>query len=81
MRLWGGRFAEELAAPPLGRWRRFESPTTRLLVRLVRVEGGLASVAELRERLVADWSRAREQEAVDQAVERLVARYRIEERP
>jgi hypothetical protein len=48
---------------------------------LVRVEGGLASVAELRERLVADWSRAREQEAVDQAVERLVARYRIEERP
>ncbi|HWA70866.1 MAG TPA: peptidylprolyl isomerase [Polyangiaceae bacterium] len=78
---FGGRFAEELAAPPLGRWRRFESPTTRLLVRLVRVEGGLASVAELRERLVADWSRAREQEAVDQAVERLVARYRIEERP
>ena len=80
------KFGAELAAPasaqaPSGAWRRLDGREQWLLARITRVQGGLPTVDELRPRLIADWSRAQEQQAVDRAVQQIVARYRFQERP
>jgi hypothetical protein len=78
------RFGVGLAARvqglPIGRWQRLESQQSLLLVRLNAVEGGLPRPDELHQRLVADWSFAQQQQAVDEAVQAIVGRYRFEVR-
>jgi hypothetical protein len=73
--------AGEVAALPLGTWRRIERQDKALLVRVRRVEGGLPSFEELRPRLAADFTYAAEQRAIEQELRRIVERYRFEERP
>ena len=77
----GSAFADNLAVSPPGRWKRLEQASEWLLLRLNRTVGGLPSMGELHARLVADWSRRQEQEQVERALSKIVARYHFEERP
>lgn len=77
----GASFADQIAGLPLGHWQRFEGAEQWWLGRVTRTLGGQPSAEELRPRLIADWSRATEQRAVDRAVQQIVDRYRFEERP
>jgi hypothetical protein len=80
-----GRLAPELIERlptfPVGQWQPVDTARDLLLARVKRIEGGLPSFDELRPRLVADWSQASREEAVERIVQRSVERYRIEERP
>lgn len=78
---FGASFAEALTKLPLGRWQRLATDDRLLLARVNRTVGGLPSESELHEQLVADWSHAVEQEAVDRATAAIVQRYRFEDRP
>jgi hypothetical protein len=75
----GPALAAQVQALPVGRWQRLESDDNLLLVRLNGVGGGMPEAGELRKRLVADWSFAERQRAVDEAVQALVDRYRFRE--
>jgi len=79
-----GRMEPELAAriPALapGAWQRIETPKSLVLARVKRVAGGAPTRQELGPRLVADWKRLTQQEAVDALLRRTVLdRYRFEE--
>jgi len=80
-----GRLAPELIdrlpSFPINQWQRVDTEHDLLLARVKRIDGGLPSIDALRPRLVADWSQATEQEAVERVLQRSVERYRIEERP
>jgi hypothetical protein len=65
---------------PVGRWQRLEGDRDLLLVRVNAVDGGLPSADELHQRLIADWMYAEHKQATDQAVQAIVAKYRIEAR-
>ncbi|HWO12506.1 MAG TPA: peptidylprolyl isomerase, partial [Polyangiaceae bacterium] len=79
-----GRIARELAeripSLPLGQWQRVETDSALLLARVKRVSGGLPSPELLRPRLVADWSLATREQAVDRILQQTVDRYRVEVR-
>ncbi|HTV23498.1 MAG TPA: peptidylprolyl isomerase [Polyangiaceae bacterium] len=71
---------ERLPSFPLGEWQRVDAQHELLLARVKRLDGGLPSLDELRPRLVADWTQAAQQEAVERVLQRSVDRYHIEER-
>ncbi len=80
------RVEPELAAriPGLapGGWQRLETPTNLVLARVKGVGGGLPTRQQLGPRLIADWKRITQQEAVDAILQRTVLdRYRFEEQP
>jgi hypothetical protein len=80
-----GRLPPELGARlpslPLGQWQSIEASEELLLARVKAVGGGLPSLDELRPRLIADWSSATQQEAVDRFLQDTLDRYTVEERP
>jgi hypothetical protein len=80
-----GRIEPELVARiptlALGQWQRVETKQSLFLARVIHVEGGLPSRAELRPHLVADWTCSTRQEAVDRILQSTVDRYRFEQRP
>jgi hypothetical protein len=78
---FGVGLAARIQGLPIGQWQRLETEDKLLLVRLNAVEGGLPGANELHQRLVADWSFAERQRAVDEAVQAIVDRYRFEGRP
>jgi hypothetical protein len=73
--------AERIPSLALGQWQRIEGRQSLWLARVKHVEGGLPSFAELRPRLLADWSFADQQEAIERIVQHTVERYRFEQRP
>lgn len=77
----GPRLGARVQSLPMGQWQRLENEDSPMLARLNAIEGGLPSAEILRARLVADWSFAQQQHDVDQAVQAIVDRYRLEERP
>lgn len=80
-----GRFAPELIEriPSLapGQWQAVDTTAELLLAHVKRIDGGLPSLDVLRPRLIADWTSATQQEAVDRILQDTLDRYRIEERP
>lgn len=76
----GPQLAEEIQRLPIGNWKRLEQADKLLLVRVNAIEGGLPPPDELRKRLIADWTYAREKKIVEEAEQTIVARYRFEER-
>ena len=78
---FGPALAARIVSLPVGQWHRLEDLRELLLVRVSAVEGGVPPEDVLRPRLVADWSLAEQQRAVDQSVQAIVDRYRFEERP
>ena len=77
----GVDLAARIQSLPLGRWQRLESEKELMLARLNAVGGGLPGTDELHQRLVVDWQFAERQREVEQAVQAVVDRYRVEERP
>jgi hypothetical protein len=77
----GPSLATQVQSLPVGRWQRLESDRDLLLVRVNAVQGGLPSAEELHPRLLADWMYAEHKQATDQAVQAIVAKYRVEARP
>jgi hypothetical protein len=77
----GPTLAAHIQNLPVGRGQRFETEKDLLLVWVNAVEGGLPSADELHKRLLADWQYAERKRATDQALQALIDRYRVEERP
>jgi hypothetical protein len=75
----GRHAAERIAELPLRRWQRVEHGEGALLVRVNAVEGGLPRPDELDKRLLTDWSYAERQRAIEQEVQKIVDRYRLED--
>lgn len=62
-----------------GQWQALESDEKLLLVRLIRIQGGLPPPDELRARLSAAWRGERAREVIDEATRAIAAQYRLEE--
>jgi hypothetical protein len=77
----GPVLAARIQSLPIGQRQEFETEKDLLLVWVNAVEGGLPGADELRNRLLADWLYAEHKRAIDQAVQAIVDRYRVEERP
>jgi hypothetical protein len=77
---FGPEVAKRIGALPVGEWQPLENDKTLLLVRMIRIEGGMPSRDVLRDRLVLDRKLALQQKAVEHASQSITARYRFEER-
>lgn len=76
---FGPETADRIVHLPIGQWTRLEAPNQRLLVRMIRIEGGLPAATVLHERLVGAWKGAEEQKALDRATQAIANRYRFQE--
>ena len=77
---FGPDLANRICGLPIGEWQPLESDKSLLLVRMIRIEGGLPGPELLHERLVAGWKGDMQQKAVERASQAIEARYRFEER-
>ena len=75
--------AERIVALAPSTWQRVETPQSFALARVKSVDSGVPTREALGARLVADWKRATEQEAVDRILQRIIDRYHfhVEEEP
>lgn len=78
-REFGKDVAQKLISLPPLQWRELETADRLLLVKLVRIQGGLPEPQVLHERLVAAWKAAKQQQALAEATRRIAERYRFEE--
>lgn len=77
----GPVLAARVESLPMGIWQRVAGDDTQLLVRLVSVSGGLPEKNELRRRMLVDWQYDDHQRRTEEALNAIVSRYRMEERP
>ncbi|MET0789982.1 MAG: peptidylprolyl isomerase [Polyangiaceae bacterium] len=77
---FGATVADQIRSLPAGQWHELETNDRLLLVKLNKIQGGLAAPAELHEQLRAGWKAARAQTVVEQATEGVTRRYRFEEK-
>jgi hypothetical protein len=75
----GPGVAGQIMRLPPSQWHELETSDRLLLVKLVRIEGGLPPPAELHDRLVAAVKAEREQKAVTAATRAIAERYRFVE--
>ncbi len=78
---FGPEVAEKLVHLPPLQWHELETGDRLLLVKLIRIQGGLPKAEELRERLIAGWKGAMQQKATEAVTRAIAERYRIEEKP
>lgn len=78
---FGANLADRVTSMPRERWLRVDAGRQWHFVRVNGTRGGLPPSDELHQRLAADWSHEKEQQAVESAVQQIVSRYRFEERP
>jgi hypothetical protein len=79
---FGAALATRIQSLPVGGpWQPLESEKDLMLARVNAVSGGLPGADELHARLFADWQFAEHKREADQAVQAVVDRYRVEERP
>ena len=77
---FGPEVAEKIPHLPLGKWQELETGDRLLLVKLIRIQGGLAPPALLHEQLRAGFQVALGQQALEQATQAIARRYRFEEK-
>jgi hypothetical protein len=77
---FGREVAEQVVRLPPSRWHQLETGDRLLLVRLIRVHGGLPPADELRARLVAGWKGALQQKVTAEVTRAIAERYRFEEK-
>lgn len=75
----GADTAEKVVRLPPGAWHELETADRLLLVKLIRVLGGLPEPQMLRERLIAGWKGEAQQKVLTEATRAIVDRYRFEE--
>ena len=78
-REFGRDVAEKVISLPPSHWHSLETADRLLLVKLVRIQGGLPEPQVLHERLVAGWKGAKQEQALAEATRRIAERYRFEE--
>jgi hypothetical protein len=76
---FGAEVAEKIAHLPPAQWQKLETADRLLLVKLIRIQGGLPEPAELRARLIAGWKGVKQQQATAEATRMIAERYRFEE--
>lgn len=76
----GPGLADRIRDLPLGQWRELETTDSWLLVRLIRVQGGLPDPETLRAQLLGGFKAELAQKALLQASEAVEQRYRFEEK-
>ena len=76
---FGPELAQRICSLPIGEWQPLENQSSLILVRMIRIEGGLPSPEVLHERLVADWRAQMQAKAVERAARGIEARYRFKE--
>jgi hypothetical protein len=76
---FGAELAKRICSLPVGDWHPLENQNNLVLVRMIRIEGGLPGHVALRDRLVMDWKSTMQQKAVDRAAQAIEARYRFRE--
>lgn len=67
--------------PAGGAWQRVETAQALYLARLKALGGGVPTRQQLGERLVEDWKRDTERQAVDRLLQKTLSRYRFEVEP
>jgi hypothetical protein len=72
--------AQRIPTLPQGGWVTVAGKQDLFLARVKKVDGGLPDMAELRPRLVSDWSVATRQDAIERVLQRTIERYRFEQR-
>lgn len=72
------RLAQAIPELPPGKWVRLAGEDESWLLRVKAVTGGLPPRAEIRERLIADWTLAKREEATARRVDETVNLYRFE---
>jgi len=77
---FGPEIADKMRHLPTGQWQQLETGDRLLLVKLIRIQGGLPAPEELRARLVAGWKGALAQKAIAEATRAIVESYRFEEK-
>jgi len=77
---FGSEVAEKIRQLPTGQWQELETGDRLLLVRLIRIQGGLAPLAVLHQQLLAGFQAALGQKALEQATQAVVRRYHFEEK-
>jgi hypothetical protein len=75
----GAALAEQICKLPIGEWHSLQDDKNLVLVRMIRIEGGLPDRDVLRERLVMSWKAEMQGRAVERAAQSIAARYRFEE--
>jgi hypothetical protein len=76
---FGTEVAEKVVRLPPAAWHELETGDRLLLVKLVRVQGGLPEPQELHARLVAGWTGEMQEKATKAATRVITERYRFEE--
>lgn len=76
----GPEIAAKIGQLPLGRWTALETSDRLLLLKLIRVQGGLPDPNDLKAALTGAWKAEQAQQAVDRAAKAVAARYRFEEK-
>jgi hypothetical protein len=74
---FGIEVAEKLIRLPPSQWHELETADRLLLVKLIRIHGGLPEPQVLRARLVAGWKGAMQQKAIAEVTRAIAARYRF----
>jgi hypothetical protein len=77
---FGPEVAEKIPHLPVGQWQELETGDRLLLVKLIRIQGGLAAPAVLHEQLRAGFQAEMAQKALEQASQVIARRYRFEEK-
>jgi hypothetical protein len=75
----GAEVADKVVHLPPAEWHELETGDRLLLVKLIRIQGGLPPPEELHARLVAGWKGAMQQKAMAEATRAIAERYRFEE--
>ena len=77
---FGAEVAEKIQRLPPGRWQALETGDRLLLVKLIRIQGGLAPPAVLHQQLLAGLQAEMGQKALEQATQEIAQSYRFEEK-
>jgi hypothetical protein len=78
-REFGPEVANTIAGLAPSEWRELEAFDRLLLVRMIRIQGGLPEPRELNARLTAAWKGARQRQAMDDATRAIADRYQLRE--
>jgi len=78
-REFGSETADRICHLPAGQWQPLEAPGRLLLVKMIRIQGGLPESAALHERLALGWKAEMEQKAMERVTRTIADRYRFEE--
>jgi hypothetical protein len=77
---FGPAVAEQIVQLQPSQWRELETGERLLLVKLIRIQGGLPPPEELHARLVAGFQGELQQKAISEATQAIAGRYHFEEK-